>query len=562
MNDDMFNLEDLFSKEDLKKLSNFIGINVESRDDKTKITKKIKSKNNFYLTFLLKNDSMKDYAEKLISSIENTDMLEAEFFIILKSLTPLEIKNIKYFKFKEGFYGIIQEPYSAKIEEFYGEANEDIIQEKLQDFSNKIDKSINFYGNSSSGSNLPTPHNPNNLLISVSSSPVSRIARSTVNNIKLLGFDIDSIEFECPSIDLLIEENYYIFYTEENKIVFYFNNNFSAVYIPYNILQSDKEWNYQLFDKYLEEIKKVMDTVNSGDKEEFLKELDLQFEKYKEIQAEKARDFFINLANKNKEVLKENLNKELTQKQEKLKETEKSYATIIQRVNYLSMQIRGIESLDIEKQKERMSLDFRKLNENPLIKRVYLSEDQQFIKADTEMLYFYERTKNIAYLMGEFTLSVRILLEENRDNVSSDNYFKFDNHTLEVDAYQTKMQAPHVYNDTHACLGNIQQPLVELISSYDYRGCFEIMINFLQTVNVNDSAGCNVSHWPIVAGVGSKEVISYLKPKSHWKDLIFFEEYVKDKAKAIEEIDESTAYNYGPTPINHIEDEEENGIDF
>jgi len=75
------------------------------------------------------------------------------------------------------------------------------------------------------------------------------------------------------------------------------------------------------------------------------------------------------------------------------------------------------------------------------------------------------------------------------------------NKTRKVEGYQSGMNAPHVFADGHACLGNVADLFPQLISQRDYATCVQVAIAFVEAVNVNDSAGKYIGYWPLAKGV-------------------------------------------------------------
>jgi hypothetical protein len=69
-----------------------------------------------------------------------------------------------------------------------------------------------------------------------------------------------------------------------------------------------------------------------------------------------------------------------------------------------------------------------------------------------------------------------------------------------VDGFEEDMNAPHVYSDGHACLGNVEDLFPELIAKRDFASALQLAIVFIESVNVNDSAGKKIDHWPVARG--------------------------------------------------------------
>ena len=60
------------------------------------------------------------------------------------------------------------------------------------------------------------------------------------------------------------------------------------------------------------------------------------------------------------------------------------------------------------------------------------------------------------------------------------------------------MHAPHVFKEGKACLGNAEQVLPDLIAKYQFSIIAMYAIQFIESVNVEDSAGSRITQWPVV----------------------------------------------------------------
>jgi len=60
--------------------------------------------------------------------------------------------------------------------------------------------------------------------------------------------------------------------------------------------------------------------------------------------------------------------------------------------------------------------------------------------------------------------------------------------------------APHVFSgDGSACLGNMHEILPELVANYEFAALAMVAIQFIESVNTDDSAGKHISDWPVAA---------------------------------------------------------------
>jgi len=67
-----------------------------------------------------------------------------------------------------------------------------------------------------------------------------------------------------------------------------------------------------------------------------------------------------------------------------------------------------------------------------------------------------------------------------------------------VEAYNSGMQAPHVYRDGRSCPGNFNELQVDLFMNGDWMSLIDAGIAFLESANTEDAAGRYVHRWPFV----------------------------------------------------------------
>jgi hypothetical protein len=94
--------------------------------------------------------------------------------------------------------------------------------------------------------------------------------------------------------------------------------------------------------------------------------------------------------------------------------------------------------------------------------------------------------------------TIRELGEYRIDIPTSGGSPKFYNLTRQIDKYHH----PHQQDDGYPCLGNIKEGIAKLAGAYEYSVVAQIMIQFLESIDEEDSYGKRVYNWP----VKSKEV--------------------------------------------------------
>jgi hypothetical protein len=74
----------------------------------------------------------------------------------------------------------------------------------------------------------------------------------------------------------------------------------------------------------------------------------------------------------------------------------------------------------------------------------------------------------------------------------------FDNITQKIDAYTDGSSHPHDTGNGSMCLGNVGPMVMTLIQEQQYVALVNLLYNFAQSVNEDDSAGQYIERWPIL----------------------------------------------------------------
>ena len=71
------------------------------------------------------------------------------------------------------------------------------------------------------------------------------------------------------------------------------------------------------------------------------------------------------------------------------------------------------------------------------------------------------------------------------------------NLTRRVGGYGGGMNAPHVFSDGHACLGNSDETFHSLLKAKEFVAAAMVAVQFVEEVNTSDSAGRHIDSWPL-----------------------------------------------------------------
>jgi len=132
--------------------------------------------------------------------------------------------------------------------------------------------------------------------------------------------------------------------------------------------------------------------------------------------------------------------------------------------------------------------EFDKLLEVPKILDVRVSDG--VIKVFTDTLYCIDSRTGKRHEIGAFRIEINPELEVP---------VRWHNLTRKVDGYSRGMNAPHVHPDGKACLGNMAEVIPQLVADYEFAALAMVCIQFVESANVDDSAGKHINKWPLAA---------------------------------------------------------------
>lgn len=131
---------------------------------------------------------------------------------------------------------------------------------------------------------------------------------------------------------------------------------------------------------------------------------------------------------------------------------------------------------------ERFGQEFDKLISLPKVREIEISNNK--LEVYTDMLYCVDPRSSKNHKIGEF----RIVISTD----GSEGGIRWFNLTQII----YERSAPHIYRNGKACLGNIQEIIPELIAGHEYASAVMLAIQFVESVNTEDSFGKDISFWP------------------------------------------------------------------
>jgi hypothetical protein len=163
---------------------------------------------------------------------------------------------------------------------------------------------------------------------------------------------------------------------------------------------------------------------------------------------------------------------------------------IIDMTRSLSQNMASVEALEKDETwvHEKIHKEMTAMRRNKSVLRVEVVGDK--VHALTKVLYCKDPRTDKWHEIGAFNITMNL-------RMGSGDMVTYRNLTRRVDAYESGMQAPHVFPRGNPCLGSISSTLPELIGQCEFSVALDLSIQFLQQVNTADVAGKHVDKWPI-----------------------------------------------------------------
>lgn len=161
----------------------------------------------------------------------------------------------------------------------------------------------------------------------------------------------------------------------------------------------------------------------------------------------------------------------------------------IESINKLLMASEGPMNMLRLQIKEEM----RKIIEMEQVVRAYIDSCGRLV-VFTDTLYCEDSRTNIIHKIGKFKIEIALTPGE-----CDDRAFNWQNLDGVVDAMDPDMNAPHVYNDGHGCLGDLASIYPSALKQFEIVALVGLAIQFIENANVHDPAGMKVYRWEVAA---------------------------------------------------------------
>jgi len=246
----------------------------------------------------------------------------------------------------------------------------------------------------------------------------------------------------------------------------------NCLYIHHDICHHGSKREINMYRRILEEVKNEILASPEDREKELIKKLGLN------------RNTYIDMCSKRMDKDKQNAVKVNVEEKKKIKEYQ---VKIIESLRSIKRSDSLINNLDgeLEKEKSHYGEEFDKLLS--LDKVIGLEVSEKGINVFTDIIYCEDSRNKKIHELGKYKITIPI----------GNGFILWDNLTRKVNGYQDRMNAPHVFGNRKACLGSLEEVIPELIATYQFSVIAMLAIQFLESANVEDSAGKFIYKWPV-----------------------------------------------------------------
>lgn len=254
-----------------------------------------------------------------------------------------------------------------------------------------------------------------------------------------------------------------------------------ALYVHHNALRSGTERELAIFRHILEEA-----AILLGATEE---EREARREARRKAERERARVTYIEACRGRLHKQVEAAKRALEESPDRINEARKELTAAIRAEALARMEVERLRG-KTEDMDTAYAAEFDKLTEHPKVVDVRMANGKLMVYTDT-LFCTDERTGKL-HEIGSFRIELNV-----SDRDVSDGAVRWFNLDRQVDGCDGRMQAPHVWHQGHACLGNAHEAFAELFASYEFALAIDYAIQFVESANTDDAAGKHVDKWPL-----------------------------------------------------------------
>ena len=206
----------------------------------------------------------------------------------------------------------------------------------------------------------------------------------------------------------------------------------------------------------------------------------------REERKKRNRNLYIDLCSRRLKTRVKELKEIVGRANSKVTEMQTAIVSLIREANEAGFLLENFGDLR-NNELEKYALEFDKLMGSRGVTNIEV--DDKKIKVFTDTLYCTDPRTDILHEIGEFRIEISFNGKE--------DCVRWFNLTRDINGNMPDMQAPHVFKNGKACLGNAAEIFPELIANFEFAAVALVAIQFIESVNTDDSAGKHIDSWPI-----------------------------------------------------------------
>ncbi len=249
-----------------------------------------------------------------------------------------------------------------------------------------------------------------------------------------------------------------------------------TLYIHHDICHNGTDNESELFQTLMNNVAKELEDP------EIIKKLN-------KIENQKNLKNFVNLCVKGQVKKINRIEENITSYEKKINLIKENLIKEIQKKEHLQKELDSLKP-NLKLDNEYFKKQYERLTNINNVTKVRIPEPEKLLIYTNELYCTDPRTNKI-HEIGKFKITIDVKGREG--GIKWKNMSRLVKNAYSCDG----MQAPHVYADGHACLGNIEEAIAEYLGKYDFYTLVILAIKFIESCNVSDSAGTHINKWPV-----------------------------------------------------------------
>ncbi len=197
------------------------------------------------------------------------------------------------------------------------------------------------------------------------------------------------------------------------------------------------------------------------------------------------------------------LDQEAQTLQQKVAELQTALTSSLRRLAEIRTQKEVMRTHAVENSEKLYGSEFDQLSTIDRVARVDTTEEA--LQITTHTLHCQNPNTGNVHVLGRYRIDILLRGEEERER---DSILMFNLDRRVEQGSHGNMHAPHVFGDGGACFGNIEESVSDLYANCEYVALVCLLICFLQSVNVEDSAGSYIVNWPLADTQSAKRFLA------------------------------------------------------